>query len=130
MFYEIMFPEIACKYMEEKMAYGKIRLGILIILLVFGMIGCEGISIGGTLNGTVWVSSIDGKELEFTGSNYSYDHGAIRGTYTLNIAKKELNFKETYPGEGYYSGDYYPDNSPPYIVTDYFKSFGTNEKFY
>ena len=116
-----MFPEVTCKHMEENMAYGKIRLGILIILLVFGMIGCE-VSLTGTLDGTVWVGG--GKELEFTtGSNFSYDHGANIGTYTLSMNKEKITFNQTFPSKVSYSGSYYADYR---ITVDYFTGSSVN----
>jgi len=111
--------------MEENMAYGKIRLGILIIILVFGMIGCE-FSLTGTLDGTVWVNS-GGRELEFiTGSIFSYYDGVklYTGTYTLSMNKEKITFNQTLPTKVTYSGSYYADYR---ITVAYFS--GSTENF-
>jgi len=80
------------EFKEKKMANRKNWLGILVIVLVFGMtvVGCGDGSGGGTdpaLNGTWSSTNEDGVELTFNNGNYeSKANGTLmgKGTYTTS----------------------------------------------
>ena len=104
-------------------------LGIIALVAVIGfsMAACGGDDDdngggggSGVLNGTSWGDGSNHEQvITFTGSNYDFDNGASKGTYTLASDGKDLAFKETSPGTKTYKGYYFPNTTPPTITADF-----------
>jgi hypothetical protein len=113
------------------MANKKIWLGILVMMLIFGMavVGCDDDSTsssGGSLDGTTWaemdmLGNPTDITITFSGSNYTLkkDGATISsGTYTLSSDGRDLKFTETSPGSKKFEGGIDKSGSPLYH--DYF----------
>ncbi|MCL2066963.1 MAG: hypothetical protein FWG99_05820 [Treponema sp.] len=112
------------------MANKKMWLGILAILLVFGLtvIGCDtggggGSGGGGKIEGTWGDGSSHEQTITFTGSNYVFadEDGAVlsSGTYTLSSNGKDITYNQTFPSTDTYEGYYFPRDNPPQLTADF-----------
>jgi hypothetical protein len=106
----------------------------LVVVIGFSITACGGDDDNsgggsGVLDGTTWGDGSNQEQvIKFTGSNYDFDNGASKGTYTLAKDGKDLAFKETSPTTTKtYKGYYFPNDNPPAITANF---VGANVDYY